>query len=1104
MTHRLTLVAFVSLATALALSSSAWAAPPETRTRLPVGVGTTSATFRGILNEGAEAAVEPGAYEFLFKESTVETIAECESANVSKIPVPPGAYFGAPFEEVAQEATGLTPDTGYIVCVAAENGTGERSVAEPRLFFTLPETPETKPATEVGATSATLEGVLQPPGSSVEYEFEYNRGSSCTSGVATPRAQGDGAVSAVVTGLTAGTEYTFCLVALNAEGLQSFGAEVSFTTPLAPPVVDAEFVSNVGDREATLNATLNPDGLATTYHFEYGTTAAYGASAPIPDGQAGAGLIDVNVGILLQGLEPATTYHYRIVATNELGTTPSTDQMFSTRLRGSPTLLDGRGWELVSPANKRGALLEAIALEGGVVQAAADGGGLAYIARAPVDGNPAGNRSFAEQQLLATRGGGGWSTQDIATSHEAIAGLHSGELSEYRLFGPNLSTGIVEPTGATPLSPEAGERTPYLRAATGLFAPLVNPTNVPTGTKFGAGEEGGRLDPSTGVQFVTATPDLTHIELTSPQALTLGFEAGSGESLALYQWLGGALQPLSILPGGASASTEGGVTGERTQLQRNAVSTDGGRVFFRTKAEGRLFTRNVARDETVRLDAPEAGAEGGEEVSFFQGASQDGSKAFFTDRARLTIDSTARNEETELYECDLGASVDERSCGEKGALKDLTIAANSGEAADVIGAVLGYSADGEYVFFVANGVLSNSGVPVVGATRGDCFGEVQGRSHRELSERSCNLYEWHDGTTRLVASVSGDDAPDWAGRNTTDLGELTARVSPSGRFLAFMSQRSLTGYDNKDLVSGAADEEVFLYDATTAKLICASCDPTGARPVGVFDPTEEEAPPLLVDRPDIWGADWLAGSIPGWTSELKGIALYQSRYLSDEGRLLFNSPVGLVPADANGEQDVYEFEPDGTGNCTSSTVSGAATFVKEVAGRPVGGCIGLISSGEASEESAFLDAAATGPGGHGAEDVFFLTAAKLSAADVDDTLDVYDAHICAGASPCPSSATTVPPTCTNADSCRPSPEPQPGVFGPPASVTSPSGGNLAPVPVKAAPKPLTRSQKLRKALAACKKKANRKRHAACERQARKKYGAAKAKKRARKGRGRRS
>jgi hypothetical protein len=1059
-------------------------------------VGSTTAVLHGVLDETVEAfPVEPGTWEFLYNATPTISAEECESSSASKAPVPPGGYFGVEPDPVFQEVTGLTPNTQYVVCLVAENGAGERTVGNPVGFETTPETPETKPATEVTANSARLEGVLEPLGATLEYEFHYNRGASCEGGQTTPRAFGEGTVSAVVDGLLAGTEYTFCLVALNAQGA-SVGEAVTFTTPLAPPAVHAEYVTNVGARDATLHATIDPDGLPTSYRFEWGTTGAYGASAPVPEASAGSGLLDVPVELLVEGLAPGTTYHYRVVATNtfEAGsTTVGADRTFTTQAEASSQLIDGRGWELVSPPNKRGAALEAATLEGGAIQAATSGGGLAYIARAPVDAEPAGDRSSAEQQLLAIRVGGGWSTQDIATPHEAVAGVTSGELSEYRLFSPDLSAGLVEPTGATPLSPAASERTPYRREASGEYIPLVNPANVPSGTKFGAGEEGGVIKPSTGVRFVAASPALDHILLSAPQALTEGFETG-GEQ-ALYEWFAGALQPVSIVPGGISAAGEGGAdTGVGRQLQRNAVSGDGGRVFFRTASAGHLFMRDMARGESVQLDAPEAGAEGGGEVQF-QGATVDGSQALFADTARLTAGATARGQQPDLYTCDLSESVDERSCAEKGDLRDLTTTADPSEAADLRGAVIGYSTDLQYIYFVANGILSNGGAPVTSATHGDCLNE--GRSQKELAAQSCNLYVRHAGVTRLVAVLSGGDFPDWeAGSSHTDLGRLTSRVSPNGQFLAFMSQRSLTGYDNHDAVSGADDEEVFLYDAVTGKLVCASCTPTGARPAGVHDPFEEEEPPLLVDRPQVWAEHWLAGSIPGWTPVATGEALYQSRYLSDDGRLFFNSPAGLVPA-ANREQAVYEFEPEGVGDCTGSTSSTRTTFVRELSGSAVDGCVGLISSGTSGEESAFLDAAATGPGGHEGEDVFFLTSAALTSADIDGALDVYDAHICSSLLPCPSPVAANPGPCTSAGSCRAAQSPQSPVFGAPPSTTVPGSGNL-PAPTKRVVKSLTRAQRLAKALKACRRKHDRKKRAACERYARKRYGVGRTRKAAKK------
>ena len=67
---------------------------------------------------------------------------------------------------------------------------------------------------------------------------------------------------------------------------------------------------------------------------------------------------------------------------------------------------------------------------------------------------------------------------------------------------------------------------------------------------------------------------------------------------------------------------------------------------------------------------------------------------------------------------------------------------------------------------------------------------------------------------------------------------------------------------------------------------------------------------------------WLAADIPAWdelSNTEKGLATYQWRYLTNDGRLFFNSFDSLVAQDTNGKADVYEYEPSGIGSCTSSS-----------------------------------------------------------------------------------------------------------------------------------------------------------------------------------------
>jgi hypothetical protein len=318
-----------------------------------------------------------------------------------------------------------------------------------------------------------------------------------------------------------------------------------------------------------------------------------------------------------------------------------------------------------------------------------------------------------------------------------------------------------------------------------------------------------------------------------------------------------------------------------------------------------------------------------------------------------------------------------------------------------------------------------------------------------------------------------------------------------------MSNASLTGYDNLDQTSGKPDEEVYLYDSATASLACVSCNPTGARPVGVFDAEEAgEGFGLLVDRRRVWQEHWLAGNIPGWTALSHNNALFQPRYLSDSGRVFFDSADALVPQVTSrtreeqvngnplqvGVENVYEYEPSGVGSCESTS----------------GGCVSLISTGTSGRESAFLEST---PNGH---DVFFLTAAQLLPQDVDTAFDVYDARVCTTASPCISPEQPPSGGCHDSETCRPAAPAQQAPGGPAGTATFSGPGNT-PSPAKVEqpgrpttkPKPLTRAQKLARALSACRKLKRKKKRQVCVRKARRAYATSHSASKARRSRRRR-
>jgi DNA-binding beta-propeller fold protein YncE len=840
--------------------------------------------------------------------------------------------------------------------------------------------------------------------------------------------------------------------------------------PEARPKIESAGPSDVAGTSATLEAQLKATGPQTTYYFQYGTadcsaTPALCTDLPaLPGASIGGGFESQSVSIHVQGLQAGTEYHFRVIATNALGTSEGAEESFATQAAGGEFALpDGRVWERVTPGEKHGAGLIAIGKEGGAdIQAAEDGSAITYGATAPFATNPAGGRAPEVTQVFSSRAApGSWSTQDISTPHEeGAAELAVGHSAEYKLFSSELTLGLFEPVGDTPLPPlpADSQRTMYLRTTSGAYVPLLDSSDVRSGVEYGQS-----------VGFVTGTPDMSHIVLQSGVQLTSTPAAESGN---LYEWSNGGLALASVLPDGKPISAGLGDRGGPTSGDvRNAISTSGSRLVF--EANGHSYLRDTASEQTVQIDAAQGTSEPESAQSVYQTANTQDTRIFFTSPRQLTAGSGGGGEtgDPDLYEFEVTSGEGQPLAGR---LTDLTIDDNSGEQADVRG-VIGASEDGTSVYFVANGVLGDSAKSVA---PGDC------ESTPEVFTQTCNLYVdrydedrgvWE--SPRFIATLSGADSPSW-GENSSDLDTMTSRVSPNGRYLAFMSERSLTGYENRDAASGVRDEEVYLYDAESGRLACASCDPTGARPNGIFSGGEYQEHLVIYTR-GLWSDRWVAGNVPGWTTKDLSSSIYQSRYLSNSGRLFFDSSDTLVPADVNGQEDVYEYEPAGIGSCQAPGYGRSASVVFDAS---TGGCVGLISAGTSAEESAFLDASESGG------DVFFLTKSRLLPTDLDSSLDIYDAHECTTSSPCAPSAALAPPPCATGDACKPAPSPQPTIYGAPSSETFAGAGNVAPEASTPAltskSKSPTRAQKLARALLECGKSHKQRRRAQCERRAR--------------------
>ena len=300
---------------AVAASVAVLAASPAATTGPVTSVGPTTATVSGSVNPNGSAT----SWDVEYGTSTAYG-----SHTSSK-----SAGSGTSAVAISASLTGLRAGTTYHYRVVATNSAGTARGADGILTTSAAPQATTGSASSVTSTTATLNGTVDPSGRATTWYFEY--GTSTSYGTRTPaKDAGSGtgtlSVSAAVTGLKSGVTYHFRLVASSDAGT-SRGSDHTFF-PAAPPGVTTKTASSIRDTTATLNAAVNPTGQSTTAYFEYGTTTSYGAKSATKS--LGAGRSATSFGIGIGGLAPGTTYHYRVVATNAIGTNAGADLTFTT------------------------------------------------------------------------------------------------------------------------------------------------------------------------------------------------------------------------------------------------------------------------------------------------------------------------------------------------------------------------------------------------------------------------------------------------------------------------------------------------------------------------------------------------------------------------------------------------------------------------------------------------------------------------------------------------------------------------------------------------------------------------------------------------------
>jgi hypothetical protein len=835
-------------------------------------------------------------------------------------------------------------------------------------------------ATNVSGTKATLVAEVNPEGKATQVHFEYltqedyEKQGNSFSGPATkstpPEALGAegftlkafeaqiGCPNPVTEAAEPGkclipeTAYRFRVIATNADGPGEGTAEGSppvnpFETKPLPEFGDT-YATEVGTDSARLHAEVNPLGVPTSGWFEYVDDAhfqesVFAAAIKVPAVGGGQAPLDFGAGEALAGraatiypLQPGTTYHYRIVAedpliepvagearvlrTFEPARVETCAENEAARIGPGALLPDCRAYEMVSPLDKAGGdikVLEASLQTLAVLEQSADSGEkLAYGSyRSFGDAQSA---PYTSQYIAQRVAGEEWRTHSINPPRgEPILKINEQIETEFRYFSTDLCESWLTTFAELPLSAGgvAGYSNLYRREdrlcgeeGYEARAPIVTPPVLKVPALLGVSGDG------------------RHAIFTSEAKLAAEGKEGQRQ---LYESVDGAPPRfVCMLPGGGKVG--GSCTAGSSEFGGNpgayigAISNDGERIFWSASGvgESKLYVR-IGGTQTVAVSkAAEQAA--GTSGSWFGGAAADGSRAVFTTGGGFKGEGS-------LYSFELAGEV------------------TTPIAEGVLG-VMGMSSDARRIYFASRKVLA------AGASAG---------------KANLYLYEAGEGggSTSFVATLADADLETTVEKDRYS--KRTARVSPDGTHAAFASLAPLTGYDNVGAVSGTASREIYRYDAARKKLICASCNPSGARPAG-------------------------AARVPALATPMHG-----ARVLSDDGRrLYFESPDRLAARDTNGRVDVYQWEEAGAGGCDAADADFAASAE---------GCIELVSSGQSPVDARFIEAS---PSGH---DVFFATLSSLLPQDYG-LADIYDAREGGGlpvpppeAPPCEGDACQNPP-----------------------------------------------------------------------------------------------
>ena len=325
MNGKRTALAAVAAAVALAgFGSSARAAAPTATTGPATAIGSTTATVTG--------SVVPGGL------ATTWHVQYGTSTAYGSTTSSASAGSGTAAVNVTSNLTSLKPGATYHYRVVATNSAGTTHGGDAVFTTLVPPGATTGAATTIGTTSATLNGTVDPNSRDTTFYFDY--GTSTSYGTKTSvRSAGSGASpqneAVAIANLQVGRTYHFRIVAKSDAGTTT-GADATFKTSSAPTVVTAD-ATPIAATTATLRGQVTPNGLATTWWFEYGTSIAYGVKTASHSAGSGTSVQSASAGITK--LKAGTTYHFRLVAQNTSGRVFGFDRVLTTV--GPPAAITG-------------------------------------------------------------------------------------------------------------------------------------------------------------------------------------------------------------------------------------------------------------------------------------------------------------------------------------------------------------------------------------------------------------------------------------------------------------------------------------------------------------------------------------------------------------------------------------------------------------------------------------------------------------------------------------------------------------------------------------------------------------------------------------------